>query len=217
MTLKKIEELDYYELLNLRTNASKEEIEDAYLHGIASFHPDSLASYGLLSPEERKVALTRIEEAYQILSHPKKRKKYDLKLLEMKDKYQEKAYFRKSTKKLEIEDGAKVRLGIWMKLKSLFSFFRKKRKEEAEEKGRFKGMTSSFQTTHPFYTGEYLKKVRESRGLSLDEIAEKSKLNISLLKALEDENYGALPQGVYFTNLIKQYAQHLGLNPKNLD
>lgn len=217
MTLKKIEELDYYELLNLKTNASQEEIEYAYLHGIASFHPNSLASYGLLSPEERKVALARIEEAYQTLSHPEKRKKYDLKLLKMKDKYQEKAYFRKSTKKLEIEDSAKIKLGIWLKLKWLFSLFREKRKEEAEEKEKFKALTLSFQKTHPFYTGEYLKKVRETRGLSLDEISDKSKLNVSLLKALEEENYAALPQGVYFPNLIKLYAQHLGLNLKKLD
>ena len=217
MTMKKIEELDYYELLNIKPNASREDIETAYLYGIASFHPDSIASYGLISDGEKKIALTRLEEAYKTLSNAEKRRKYDLKLHDMKDQYQEKAYFRKTTSRLEIEDGEKIKKSFKEKLKKRFASSRKNKNPEAEELKRIQEAKESFQNNHVFYSGEYLKKVREARGLSLEEIAYKSKLNVSLLKALEEENYDVLPKGVYTPHLIKLYAQHLGLNPREQD
>ncbi len=64
---KKIEEMDFYELLNLRLDATEQEILKAYDLAVATYHPDALASYGVLSAEERGEMLDRIEKAFQTL------------------------------------------------------------------------------------------------------------------------------------------------------
>jgi DnaJ-class molecular chaperone len=124
MNIKKIEEMDYYELLNLERNATQEEIENAYLLGIATSNPHSLGSYGLISEEERKLILSRLEEAFQTLSNQEKRKNYDLQMSEGFPLYSQMASFRKSDSKLEIED-VETPKKVWDKIKSLL--FRSKK------------------------------------------------------------------------------------------
>ncbi|MFQ6070906.1 MAG: helix-turn-helix domain-containing protein [Candidatus Aminicenantales bacterium] len=210
--MKKLDELDYYELLNINPNATQEEIEKAYLYGVASFHPDSLASYGLLTEEEKKAALEKIEEAYQTLSNPSKRKKYNLRLRELRNRYEERIHFRQSFTKLEIEDGESHAKRIGRRLCNLF--FRSKMKKETQpgEKAKTREADEYSVDNLAFCSGEYLRKVRETKGISLEEISRKSKLNVSLLKALEEENYEELPQGTYLPHVVKIYAQYLGLN-----
>ncbi len=121
MTIKKIEEMDYYELLNLERNASQEEIERAYLLGIAAYRPDSLASYGLVPGEDRGLILTKIEEAYQTLRYEDKRKEYNEVLSKEQPAYVPRARFRKSVQRLEI-GCAHEKKGLWKRLKKvLFS------------------------------------------------------------------------------------------------
>jgi DnaJ-class molecular chaperone len=209
MSIKKIEEMDYYELLNLERHASQEEIENAYLAGIATYHPNSLASYSLISKEEREFILKRIEEAFQILGNSEKRKFYDLKI-NNNFQFCPKASFRKSTRKLEIED-AEEKKRIWRKLKNLF--FPKKRKKEKQE--NLKKADPFDINNHNLLRGEYLKKVREIRGLSLEEISKAIKMSVSQLEALEEEYYEILPKETNISHLIGIYAHHLGLNHKD--
>ncbi len=201
--IKRFDEMDYYEILNVEKTASQEEIESAYLAGIATYHPDSLASYSLISEVERRLIIKKIEEAFQILGNSEKRRMYDLEINNTV-KFYPKAYFRKSTKKLEIEDG-EVKKNIWQKLKSLFS---RKRKMDVQKKP---AESYSINTGVPnLLRGEYLKKVREIRGLRLDDVASEIKMNISQLKALEEEDYESLPKGINISSLIKTYAHYLG-------
>jgi DnaJ-class molecular chaperone len=214
MNIKKIEEMDHYELLNIERNATQEEIENAYLLGIATYNPHSLASYGLISEEERNLILSRLEEAYQTLSDQEKRKNYDLQMSEGLPLYSQKASFRKSNSKLEIED-AETQKKVWDKIKSLL--FRSKKESPLQvSKGEKSEPGASF-TSGPvsFYRGEYLRRVRENRNLSLEEISQKSKISLAVLKALEEENFKSLPKGINISKLIETYARCLGLNPKN--
>jgi len=198
MTIKKIEEMDYYELLNLERNASQEEIERAYLLGIAAYRPDSLASYGLVPGEDRGLILTKIEEAYQTLRYEDKRKEYNEVLSKEQPAYEPRARFRKSVQRLEI-DCAHEKKGLWKRLKKVL-FPQKQKKIDPIEP--------------TLCRGEYLKGVRENRGLSLEAVAQATRLSIPLLKALEEESYDSLPQGTDVPSLINQYARALGLNPR---
>ena len=118
MAFKKIENLDYYEILNLSKNASQEEIERAYNLGKATYNRDSLAHYSLLSERERWYMLRKIDEAYQNLNDPEKRRLYDLKILQRNGDNNNRIYFRKSTIKVEIEDADEKR-SLWRKIKYL--------------------------------------------------------------------------------------------------
>ena len=104
MALKKIEEMDHYEILNIKRSASQQEIEIAYLAGKAAYSEDSMAHYTLLGNDERQMMLKRIETAFSVLGYPERRQAYDEKRVEKGTVYQEKAYFRQSTEKMLIED-----------------------------------------------------------------------------------------------------------------
>ena len=126
MSIKKIEEMDYYEILNLNKNASPNEIERAYHLGKAIYKRDSLAHYGLLSDKERWYILRKIEEAYYHLNDPEQRKVYSLNMKMTSSKKSSRTKFRKSTQRLEIVD-AEEKKNLWNKIK-FHLFSPKKRK-----------------------------------------------------------------------------------------
>src|SRR4051812_24037021 len=67
----------YYDILDLRPDASPQEVREAYLRTKSTYNKDSVALYTLVSTEEREEMLRRIEEAYEILSNAEKRRDYD--------------------------------------------------------------------------------------------------------------------------------------------
>ncbi len=121
MRIKKTEEMNFYEILNVPPSASQQSIEQAYTVGKNAFEEDSLATYGLVDQEERERTLRRIEEAFKTLSTPRKRRRYDVKILRIKSEADEDAYFRTTTEKLVIEDtDTGSRAAFWSRLKRLF-------------------------------------------------------------------------------------------------
>lgn len=64
--------------------------------------------------------------------------------------------------------------------------------------------------------GNKLKKARKSRGLSLDDIKNKSKIKKSYLEALENDNFEKLPGEIYTKVYIRGYAKIVGIDPKKI-
>jgi len=60
--------------------------------------------------------------------------------------------------------------------------------------------------------GEKLRREREMRGISLDEIATATKIGTRSLKALEDEKFSILPGGIFNKGFVRSYARYLGMN-----
>ena len=60
--------------------------------------------------------------------------------------------------------------------------------------------------------GEFFKQVRETKGLTLEEVALKTRIQPDYLKALEDENFGRLPDQVFAKGFVRTYARSLGLD-----
>lgn len=114
--IKKIEDWNYYELLNVERTASAEEIWQGYQAALSTYHPGSLASYGLVTEEERALMMDRIQEAYRTLRDPASRKEYDLALLKHAPYVPPKASFRRSVGKMEIgEAAAKHRIRTFLR------------------------------------------------------------------------------------------------------
>jgi len=63
-------------------------------------------------------------------------------------------------------------------------------------------------------TGPDLKRFRESRGISLREIATASKVGIRYLEYIEAERKDVLPAPVYLRGFVQEYARVVGLDPR---
>ena len=62
--------------------------------------------------------------------------------------------------------------------------------------------------------GEILKKTREEQGISLDEVAEATKIRSKYLRALEEEQFDALPGDVYAKGFATAYLKYLGIKDR---
>ncbi|MBS1962371.1 MAG: helix-turn-helix domain-containing protein [Bdellovibrionales bacterium] len=70
-------ETNYYEILEIRPDASAQDVRNAYLRLKASFRKDNPALYSMLDPGEAEDMISKIEEAFQILSDPDARRDFD--------------------------------------------------------------------------------------------------------------------------------------------
>lgn len=64
-------------------------------------------------------------------------------------------------------------------------------------------------------TGPDLRRFRESRGISLREIATASKVGVRYLEYIEAERREVLPAPVYLRGFIQEYARVVGLDPRH--
>lgn len=63
------------------------------------------------------------------------------------------------------------------------------------------------------FTGALLRKVRESQGIEITEISQRTKISIAHLVAIENEAFGDLPAIVYVQGFVQQIAKFLKLDP----
>lgn len=69
---------------------------------------------------------------------------------------------------------------------------------------------------HPKTFGEELQRLRESAGLTLDDIANETKISKRILRNLEQGEFRHLPQKVFSRNFVTQYAAVVGADPFRL-
>ena len=60
--------------------------------------------------------------------------------------------------------------------------------------------------------GDRLQREREMRGITLEEIAEATKIGTRSLRALEEQDFDKLPGGIFNKGFVRAYARYLGLD-----
>ena len=60
--------------------------------------------------------------------------------------------------------------------------------------------------------GERLQREREMRGITLEEIADSTKIGTRSLRALEQEDFDKLPGGIFNKGFVRAYARYLGID-----
>ena len=60
--------------------------------------------------------------------------------------------------------------------------------------------------------GDRLKREREQRGITLDDISLSTKIGTRLLRALEEDKFEQLPGGIFNKGFVRAYARHLGID-----
>ncbi|MBI3358943.1 MAG: helix-turn-helix domain-containing protein [Nitrospirae bacterium] len=191
--MKRIENQDYYQILEVPYKASWGEIQKAYELAKTTYSKGAMASYSLFDFTERGRILDKIEEAYHVLSHPEKRRKYDQALASF------------------IPESASVpwRPNTPNSAPPL--------SPPAPIVHTETGVVTSATVTkvaveNEIVTGQTLKLLREKKGVSLQEISERTRINISYLELIESNSYGSLPAPVYMMSYLKQYAKIIALD-----
>ena len=64
--------------------------------------------------------------------------------------------------------------------------------------------------------GTKLREARESKGLSVKDVAEATRIKVQIIENLEDDDYSRIAAPIYGKGFIKLYSEHLGLDPAPL-
>ncbi|MCM2281484.1 MAG: helix-turn-helix domain-containing protein, partial [Bdellovibrionaceae bacterium] len=61
-------------------------------------------------------------------------------------------------------------------------------------------------------TGQILKENRERKGITLNEVALATKINVKVLTAIEEGDSDRLPTKTFLRGFVRSYARYLGLD-----
>lgn len=223
------DDLNYYDVLEIQTDATPQEVREAYLRLKSAYRQGSLAAYSLVSEDETGEILRKVEDAFQILSHSEKRKEYDKTL----------GYigFEFPTEKVPSKE-------------KIVSIDRVPPMEEQTTDDLLIPPSTDFSHSHshhppPFPTlpknepqipqtpqtsaaqndqiiqqwvlnetewrGELIRKIRELRKVGLEDLASRTKIQRKYLRAIEEENYKELPAIVFVRGFLNQLSRELKL------
>jgi len=195
-----LEEQSHYEVLEIERGASREEVERAYRLGQATYADDSMAAYSVLGPDDLRAARERVELAYEVLSDPIGRERYDAGLAGHPDEAEPEPEPSEESLLLplppESEQAAPVRRRVETGIEGF---------EDVDDEAE--GGT---------YDGARLRRARLVRGLEIAQIAAVTKINPTYLHCIEDERFDALPAPVYVRGFVTAYARCLGLQAESV-
>lgn len=184
----------HYDVLEVTSDSTPQQIREAYLRLKSAYGKDSLALYSLISREELESTLKKVEEAYLVLSNPVKRQEYDRNHGAPSPVHDPKIVSIDRTPPMEISSTSDDLFSI---PSTDFSPNEKLIEEEILNETEWRG---------PF-----IKKIREYRNLSIEEMAEHTKVSRGYLRAIEDDIYDKLPATVFLRGFLIQIAKKLNL------
>ena len=203
--MKRFEELNYYELLEIPINASDFEVRQAYRDTLSVYDEDSLVTYSLFTDTERTEILKEVEKAFNTLIDKKARADYDRMLVES-GKLDASA----SSKKVQRQPiplfPSSGQIGSDTLIKRIIKRVRDKKVREISEQILSKEVIS----------GNDLKRLRECIGVELEEIFEIARIRVSILQSIEENQTDSLPSSVYLKNFLKIYAELLQIDSKRV-
>lgn len=196
--MRPISEQDHYEILEIASDATPDEIERAFRMAQATYGDDSLAGYSVFGEGEAQAIRERIEIAYRVLSNAESRSAYDESLAGV------------AAPRRVVESPAAIEVSEPGEFSETFApaaeFPPSLPLEEMDaledEEGEFDGAR--------------LRRSRLHRGMELEDISSRTKISPSYLRFIEEDRYGDLPAPVYVRGFVTAYADCLGLDSKEV-
>jgi len=202
--MRKFEDLNHYEIFEIPINASTFEIRRAYKEALSIYGPDSAISYSFFTEKESEEILGRIEEAFSTLIDQKKREEYNKTLVH------ERKIDPSSLTKID----QKAPTPLFSSKSSGRAAISKTINRKMKEKNLKK--TTDQILSKEMITGEDLRGLREAVGVKIEDLFEVTRITVSILEAIENDDFGTLPPTVYLKNFLKAYAELFEVDPKKI-
>jgi flagellar biosynthesis protein FlhG len=176
----------HYAVLGTTRSSNDEEVRRAYKRQREVYATGGLATSALLTEAQLKSEQSKLDEAYDTLLDPVRRRAYDLSTFHD-------AAGPTLAEKRSVPPPALAAEQLMLKA----------------ELAREIGPDTEF-------TGALLRKVRESQGIELLEISARTKIARTHLAAIEEEEWTSLPAGVYVRGFVAELAKFLRLDPSQV-
>ena len=204
----------YYEILEIPPTAGPGDIYAAYQRARSTYSPSSPALYSMFTAEEAQDLLALIDEAYQTLSHQARRRDYDIKI-GLLQAPPPRANHPAPPPMVTKGAGGDTWVGP-VKVSA-------RRDELAPGHARTKYSVYEVKPEMEEYIrqtvecdGEFLKKARLYKGVTLDQMSEEIRVIKSTLVTLENNDIDALPVAVFTRGFVVQFARTLGLDDRRI-
>jgi flagellar biosynthesis protein FlhG len=178
------EEQTYYEILETEPGVSDEEVRRAYRAIKDIYASGSLVISGLYEEHELGELHARVNAAHDTLFAPDRRRLYDLALPEA-----------------DLARAVRAAVSAGRRTPTPLG--------AAEER-----VETSEATIDPDaeITGDFLRKVRQTRGIELGDISQRTKISERYLRAIEEERFADMPAAVYVRGYVMEYARSLRMD-----
>jgi flagellar biosynthesis protein FlhG len=191
--VKTLAEMTHYEVLEVSSDASPEELERAYRLARSAYAEDSLAVYSVFSEQDSSALRERVEIAYRVLSDPEERSAYD----------------RSLGPEVAREEEIKIALDLVIEDPRVADSPSEVLHEVTEFDVFEEEAAGSFD-------GAWLRRSRLRCGVEIDQIAAITKINPTYLRFIEDERFEDLPAPVYVRGFVTAYTRCIGLDPERV-
>jgi curved DNA-binding protein CbpA len=212
------EKKNYYEVLEIEVNANPQQIESAYIRSKNAYSGDSVALYSLMTKDECNFILDQVEEAYSVLGFPEKRREYD----RLRGFNQHGTIKVRNTNQMHtittIDDRSKDAIVYENYGSNLIEA--KVSKITAQKKFSLDFSENPEMERRIIncidFSGTFLKEVREYKNVTIERMADMTRISKTHITALENEDVKKLPADVYVRGYVYQYAKVLKLNPEQV-
>ena len=228
---------NYYEILEVAPSAGQDEIHRAYQRARETYNPDSASIYTMFTREEAYEVLKLIDEAFQTLSNQRRRKDYDDKLKSKKASVAvavaapvTQIRMTDFSRKENMEDLPEVDFNpeiasIEQKTSApsiRSNFVEPKPKADGSLPHGFRRTKFGVYEVDPkfeeiiaattVFDGPTIQKIRLYKKVTLDHLAEETRISRTYLAAVETNDFSALPAVVFTRGFLVQVARLLGLD-----
>lgn len=212
------EKKNYYEVLEVEINSNPNQIETAYKRSRNAYSDDSVALYSLMTKDECNDVLRQIEEAYSILGFPDKRREYD----RVRGLNQKSNSYAPSTEKYQVRAGLDSKPKDNVQYEDFSSNLNEAKVSKLSAHKKFglefdenTEMDSKIRDCKEF-TGAFLKEIRVYKNVSIERMAEMTRISKTHIIAIENEDLVKLPAEVYVRGYVYQVAKVLKLVPEQV-
>jgi len=224
------EPLSLYDILELTPDATPQEIRSAYLRLKSAYGKDNIAHYSVFSREETEQMLQNVENAYLMLSNPEKRRAYDESQgfrpssQPSADLFGAPASSPMSSAQLAGMTSAPLSAAPSRDYTDPFALSSAKLTTTtfvATPNPTIQNLQNSLDSAlndidqvirnEQMWSGPAIRRIREAKRISLEDLSDYTRISRSYLHALEEENYGKLPAVVYVRGFLQQVSRRLKL------